>query len=47
MYMLPLAIANAVGVLVGQAIGARQFTLARSTGITGMALALGLAAVAA
>lgn len=47
MYMLPLAIANAVGVLVGQAIGARKFALARSTGITGIALAFGLAAVSA
>ncbi len=43
MYMLPLALANAVGVLVGQAIGARRFALARSTGITGIVLALALA----
>ena len=35
MYMLPLAMGNAVGVLVGQAIGARQLALARSTGVTG------------
>ncbi len=47
MYMLPLAMGNAVGVLVGQAIGARKFALARSTGITGIALALGLAGVSA
>jgi MATE family multidrug resistance protein len=44
MYMLPLAMGNAVGVLVGQAIGARKFTLARSTGVTGIVLALALAA---
>jgi len=47
MYMLPLATGNAVGVLVGQAIGARRLALARSTGLTGMAVALGLAVVAA
>ncbi|MEP7208704.1 MAG: MATE family efflux transporter [Casimicrobiaceae bacterium] len=47
MYMLPLAVANAVGVLVGHAIGAGKFTLARSTGITGIALAAGLALVSA
>jgi multidrug resistance protein, MATE family len=47
MYMLPLAMGNAVGVLVGQALGARQFAVARSTGLTGIALALGLAAAAA
>ena len=47
MYMLPLAMGNAVGVLVGQAIGARKFALARSTGITGLALALGLGLVSA
>lgn len=43
MYMLPLAMGNAVGVLVGQAIGARKFGQARSTGITGIVLALALA----
>jgi multidrug resistance protein, MATE family len=43
MYMLPLALGNAVGVLVGQAIGARQFSLARTTGLTGIVLALALA----
>ena len=47
MYMLPLATGSAVGVLVGQAIGAGKFATARSTGITGIALALGLAAIAA
>jgi multidrug resistance protein, MATE family len=45
MFMLPLALGNAVGVLSGQAIGARNFALARSTGITGMMLALVLAAL--
>ena len=45
MYMVPLATANAVGVLVGQAIGARKLADARSTGITGLALALGIAMV--
>lgn len=47
MYMLPLALGNGVGVLVAQAIGARKFADARSTGITGMVLALGLAAISA
>jgi len=47
MYMLPLAMGNAVGVLVGQAIGARKFTLARSTGVTGIVLALTLGALSA
>lgn len=46
MYMLPLAMGNAIGVLVGQAIGARRFALARSTGITGIGLGFGLAALA-
>jgi MATE family multidrug resistance protein len=43
MYMLPLAMGNAVGVLAGQAIGASRFALARSTGVTGIVLALVLA----
>lgn len=47
MYMVPLATANAVGVLVGQAIGARRFADARSTGITGLALGLGIATISA
>ncbi len=47
MYMLPLATGNAVSVLVGQAIGARRFALARSTGLMGIAIAAGLAVVAA
>jgi multidrug resistance protein, MATE family len=40
MYMLPLAMGNAVGVLVGQAIGARDYERARSTGVTGIGLGL-------
>ena len=47
LYMLPLAMGNAVGVLVGQAIGGRRFAVARSTAVTGILLAFGLAAVAA
>ena len=47
MFMLPLAMGNAVSVLVGQAIGAREFALARSTGIIGIALALAFAAITA
>jgi MATE family multidrug resistance protein len=47
MYMVPVAIGNAISVLVGQAIGARQLALARSTGIAGIALALGFAAACA
>ena len=43
MYMLPLATGNAVGVLVGQAIGARNFARARSVGITGIGVALVIA----
>ena len=38
MYMLPLAMGTAVTVLVGQALGARDFALARATGIVGIAL---------
>jgi MATE family multidrug resistance protein len=47
MYMLPLAMGNAVGVLVGQSIGARDFVRARWTALIGIALALGLAVAAA
>ena len=43
LYMLPLAIGNAASVLVGQAIGAKDFARARSTGITGIAVAFGTA----
>jgi multidrug resistance protein, MATE family len=46
-YMLPLAVGNAVGVLVGQALGAREFAVARSTGLMGIVLALALAAATA
>lgn len=37
-YMLPLAVGNATSVLVGHAIGARQFARARSVGVTGLAI---------
>jgi MATE family multidrug resistance protein len=47
MYMLPLATGTAVGVLVAQALGARNFTLARSTGVTGLVLGFGIAATSA
>ena len=47
LYMLPLAMGNAVGVLVGQAIGARRFAVARSTAVTGILLALGVAVLSA
>ena len=35
-YMFGLAVGNATGVLIAQAIGARDFSLARHTGFTGM-----------
>jgi MATE family multidrug resistance protein len=47
MYMLPLALGNAVGVLVGQAVGARKPELARATGTMGVVLVLALAALTA
>lgn len=47
MYMLPLATGNAVTVLVGQALGGRRYALARATGLTGIALALGFACAGA
>jgi MATE family multidrug resistance protein len=37
-YMLPLAVGNATGVLVGQAIGANQWKHARAVGIVGLAI---------
>ena len=37
LYMLPLAIGNAASVLVGHAIGARDYTKARATGLSGIA----------
>ncbi len=43
MYMLPLALGNAVSVLVGQALGAHRFDLARRTGTTGLGITLVLA----
>ena len=43
LYMLPLALGNAVSVLVGQALGAHRFTLARQTGTTGLGITLVLA----
>lgn len=46
MYMLPLSLGTAVSVLVGQAIGARAFGLAREVGAIGIGLALLLAIVA-
>jgi len=47
LYMLPLSMGNAVGVLVGQAIGAGRPGVARSTALTGVMLAFALAAAAA
>jgi len=47
MYMLPLALGNAVGVLVGQSIGARDFVRARWVAIIGIGLALALALTSA
>lgn len=47
MYMLPLAMGTALTVLVGQALGARQYPLARATGLTGIALASGFACAGA
>ncbi len=44
-YMLPLALGNAASVVVGQSLGARQHARARAAGLTGLALALGCAAV--
>lgn len=43
LYMLPLAVGNAASVLVGQAIGARQFARARATGLAGIVTAFGIA----
>jgi len=47
MYMLPLALGNGVGVLVAQAVGGRHYEVARSTGLTGVALAAGLGLIVA
>ena len=46
-YMVPLAIANATSVLVGQAIGAGDYRRARASGWTGLAIGLGTALVVA
>jgi MATE family multidrug resistance protein len=46
-YMVPLAVANATSVLVGQAIGAGDFRRARASGWTGLAIGLGLACLVA
>jgi MATE family multidrug resistance protein len=43
MFMLPLAIGTAVSVLVGQAVGAREFARARAIGVAGALLAVTLA----
>lgn len=45
LFMLPLALGNAVGVLVGQALGARDVRRARATGVIGLvsAISIGLA----
>jgi MATE family multidrug resistance protein len=43
LFMLPLALGNAAGVLVGQAIGARDLVRARDTGIRALWLCLALA----
>jgi MATE family multidrug resistance protein len=40
LFMLPLALGNASSVLVGQAIGARQFARARATGLAGLSTGL-------
>lgn len=40
LFMLPLALGNASSVLVGQAIGARDFARARATGIAGLGVAM-------
>jgi MATE family multidrug resistance protein len=39
-YMFGLAVGNATGVLIAQAVGARDFRLARHTGFTGMRIML-------
>jgi MATE family multidrug resistance protein len=43
LFMLPLAVGNAASVLVGHAIGARQFQVARATGLAGLAMGFGCA----
>lgn len=43
LFMLPLAVGNASSVLVGHAIGARQYAHARATGLAGLAMGLAFA----
>lgn len=45
LYMLPLSIAHATGILVAHAIGARQFEVARKTGFSGIGFAAGMSAL--
>lgn len=45
LYMLPLAIANATGTLVAQAIGAKRLDVARHIGRAGITLAAGLSSI--
>lgn len=47
MFMLPLSLGNACGVLVGQALGAHDYVRARSAGMTGVVLGFGLALIVA
>jgi MATE family multidrug resistance protein len=46
-YMFGLAVGNATGVLIAQAVGARDLALARHTGFTGMRIMLGVSVCAA
>jgi len=46
-YMFGLAVGNATGVLIAQAVGARDLARARHTGFTGMRMMLGLSLCAA
>jgi MATE family multidrug resistance protein len=45
-YMFGLAVGNATGVLIAQALGARDFRLARHTGFTGMRIMLAVSTCA-
>src|SRR5262249_31607431 len=45
-YMFGLAVGNATGVLIAQAVGARDFALARHTGFTGMRIMLAVSTCA-
>ena len=45
-YMFGLAVGNATGVLIAQAVGARDFRLARHTGFTGMRIMLAISVCA-